>query len=125
MRKDSLMAMEREAGNEPYILCKQARLCGDSRRGGETMMSEKDYAVIEEAVMSTARGRWFLAEYARRIRAAETDRILMALAAVAARMETPSPAKAPALAATPQDPFAIALADIDAMPLTERLKLTA
>ena len=89
------------------------------------MMSEKEYAVIEEAVMSTARGRWFLAEYARRIRAAETDRILMALAAVAARMETPSPAKAPALAATPQDPFAIALADIDAMPLTERLKLTA
>lgn len=89
------------------------------------MMSEKEYAVIEEAVLSTARGRWFLAEYARRIRAAETDRILMALATLAARMDAAGPGQHPALPATPvTDPFAIALADIDALPLTERLKLT-
>lgn len=87
------------------------------------MMSEKDYAAIEEAVLSTARGRWFLAEYARRIRAGETDRILLALAALAARLDAPAQQR---LAGTvqPTDPFAIALADIDALPLTERLKLT-
>ena len=87
------------------------------------MMSEKDYAAIEEAVLSTARGRWFLAEYARRIRAGETDRILLALAALAARLDAPAQQR---LTGTvpPTDPFAIALADIDALPLTERLKLT-
>ncbi|HEY0293198.1 MAG TPA: hypothetical protein VGC51_12860 [Hansschlegelia sp.] len=31
-----------------------------------------DYEAIADAVMETARGRWFLAEYARRNRAAET-----------------------------------------------------
>ena len=86
-------------------------------------MSEKDYAAIEEAVLSTARGRWFLAEYARRIRAGETDRILLALAALAARLDGPASQRLSGIAA-PADPFAIALADIDALPLTERLKLT-
>ena len=38
-----------------------------------------DYHLIEEAVMDTARGRWFLREYARRIRAAETAHVLEAL----------------------------------------------
>ena len=31
--------------------------------------------MIEQAVMETARGRWFLLEYARRQRAAETQRL--------------------------------------------------
>ncbi|MBS7805815.1 hypothetical protein KIH24_14680 [Rhizobiales bacterium TNE-4] len=89
------------------------------------MMSEKDFAAIEEAVLSTARGRWFLAEYARRIRAGETDRILLALAGLAARLEATGPQNAHAtLPAKHADPFAIALADIDALPLTERLRLT-
>lgn len=89
------------------------------------MMSEKEYTVIEEAVMSTARGRWFLAEYARRIRANETDRVLMALASLSARLETPAAAvSAKSALAGPVDPIAIALADIDALSLTERLKLT-
>ena len=89
------------------------------------MMSEKDFAAIEEAVLSTARGRWFLAEYARRIRATETDRILLALAGLAARMEAGPALNAPAaLPAQPADAFAIALADIDALPLAERLRLT-
>jgi hypothetical protein len=89
------------------------------------MMSEKDFAAIEEAVMSTARGRWFLAEYARRIRATETDRILLALAGLAASIEVGSaPNISAARPGQPADAFAIALADIDALPLTERLRLT-
>lgn len=86
------------------------------------MMSEKDFAAIEEAVLSTARGRWFMAEYARRIRATETDRIVLALAGLAARIEAGPTPNAPAN--LPADGFAIALADIDALPLTERLRLT-
>ncbi|MCC2097758.1 MAG: hypothetical protein KDJ29_12750 [Hyphomicrobiales bacterium] len=38
-----------------------------------------DYGLIEDAVMDTARGRWFLREYARRIRSAETAQLLAAL----------------------------------------------
>jgi len=39
----------------------------------------QDYERIEAAVMETARGRWFLLEYARRQRADETGRVLAAL----------------------------------------------
>jgi hypothetical protein len=42
-------------------------------------VSEADYDAIEEAVMETARGRWFLSEYARRNRAADTVSVLEAL----------------------------------------------
>ncbi len=42
-------------------------------------ISEEDYRAIEEAVMETARGRWFLSEYARRNRVADTDRVLNAI----------------------------------------------
>ena len=38
-----------------------------------------DYVAIEEAVMETARGRWFLSEYARRNRATDTASVLEAL----------------------------------------------
>jgi hypothetical protein len=41
---------------------------------------EGDFAAIETAVMETARGRWFLAEYARRNRSADTDMVLEAIA---------------------------------------------
>lgn len=89
------------------------------------MMSEKEFAAIEEAVLSTARGRWFLAEYARRIRAGETDRILLALAGLATRLETGTAPQAHTTRPTrPTDALTLALADIDALPLTERLKLT-
>lgn len=40
---------------------------------------EGDYLAIESAVMETARGRWFLAEYTRRHRAADTDAVLEAI----------------------------------------------
>lgn len=78
------------------------------------MMSEADYRAIEEAVLSTARGRWFLSEYARRIRATETDRILHAIESLASQRETPL------AVSPPTDGFAA----IDALPLAERLKLT-
>jgi chemotaxis regulatin CheY-phosphate phosphatase CheZ len=40
---------------------------------------EADYEAIEGAVMETARGRWFLAEYARRNRSADTEILLTAI----------------------------------------------
>jgi chemotaxis regulatin CheY-phosphate phosphatase CheZ len=43
------------------------------------LLSEADYSAIEAAVMETARGRWFLAEYARRNRHADTTMLLAAL----------------------------------------------
>lgn len=42
-------------------------------------ISESDYETIEDAVMETARGRWFLKEYARRMRASETASLHAAL----------------------------------------------
>ena len=42
--------------------------------------SPGDYAAIESAVMETARGRWFLDEFARRNRQANTDVLIAALA---------------------------------------------
>jgi chemotaxis protein CheZ len=42
-------------------------------------ISDADYEAIEGAVMETARGRWFLAEYARRNRHADTTMLLKAL----------------------------------------------
>lgn len=42
-------------------------------------LSEADYEAIESAVMETMRGRWFLAEYGRRNRTADTKMLLSAL----------------------------------------------
>lgn len=42
-------------------------------------LSESDYEAIESAVMETVRGRWFLAEYARRNRHADTEMLLNAI----------------------------------------------
>ena len=39
-----------------------------------------DYSTIEDALAATPRGRWFLAEYARRNRSAETEMLLEAIA---------------------------------------------
>lgn len=45
----------------------------------EQQLASEDYEAIEEAVMETARGRWFLAEYARRHRQADTLTIVSTL----------------------------------------------
>ena len=60
-----------------------------TRRGRPTMsdskaltpIAEADYEAIEGAVMETHRGRWFLKEYARRNRAADTQMLLQAIGA--------------------------------------------
>jgi hypothetical protein len=49
-------------------------------------LSPHDYAAIEAAVMETARGRWFLSEFARRNRQADTGTLLAALARIEARV---------------------------------------
>jgi hypothetical protein len=43
---------------------------------------DEDFDTIHEAVLETARGRWFLQEYARRNRAADTEMLLGALARI-------------------------------------------
>jgi hypothetical protein len=43
------------------------------------LLREEDYDAIEAAVMETARGRWFLAEFARRNRNADTAAVLGAI----------------------------------------------
>jgi hypothetical protein len=45
----------------------------------KTPITREDYEAIEAAVMETARGRWFMAEFARRNRHADTDRLLASL----------------------------------------------
>src|SRR6266851_2697237 len=47
-----------------------------------TQPSEQDYDAIREAFMETARGRWFLGEYAKRNRNADTRMVLDAVARV-------------------------------------------
>jgi chemotaxis protein CheZ len=44
-----------------------------------SLLSPADYEAIEAAVMETARGRWFLAEYGRRHRNADTQMLLEAM----------------------------------------------
>jgi chemotaxis protein CheZ len=47
------------------------------------------YAAIENALAATARGRWFLAEYTRRNRSAETEMLLEAIAKLEAAVLKP------------------------------------
>ena len=62
-----------------------------------TLPSEADYEAIRDAFMETARGRWFLAEYASRNRNVDTAMVLDAVARIEASVATrerasPSPA---------------------------------
>jgi hypothetical protein len=66
--------------------------------------SEEDYDAISEAFMETSRGRWFLGEYARRNRNADTSMVLDAVARVeqslaAQKQPAPDSGLADALAA--------------------------
>src|SRR5258708_5073208 len=60
-----------------------------------SLPSEEDYEAIREAFMETARGRWFLDEYAKRNRNADTRMVLDAVArieqTVAAQKQPPPP----------------------------------
>ena len=68
--------------------------------------SEEDYAAISEAFMETARGRWFLGEYAKRNRNADTTMVLDAVARIeqslAAQKEESAAAQREAAAAQQQ-----------------------
>lgn len=63
--------------------------------------SDEDYGAIYEAFMETARGRWFLTEYAKRNRNADTKAVLDAVARIEetlARQEPESQAAEPSVA---------------------------
>src|SRR5260370_41006968 len=67
-----------------------------------TQPSEQDYDAIREAFMETARGRWFLGEYGKRNRNADTRMVLDAAAPVEenqAAQRQAAPAHGPAAAA--------------------------
>lgn len=55
-----------------------------------------DYEAIEAAVMDTARGRWFLAEFARRNRTADTQLLLQAIERLENQLGQRDPLDAPA-----------------------------
>ncbi len=56
---------------------------------------EHDFDAIEAAVMETSRGRWFLAEYQRRNRSADTKLVLGALSKIDGKLNvSPTPASA-------------------------------
>src|ERR1700732_2131292 len=66
--------------------------------------SEQDYDAISEAFMETSRGRWFLGEYAKRNRNADTRMVLDAVARIeqtmaAQKQSAPDSGLADALAA--------------------------
>src|ERR1700751_3704870 len=60
---------------------------------------DADYEAIRDAFMETARGRWFLGEYAKRNRNADTRLVLDQVARIERMVETmPQPAADPRLA---------------------------
>jgi len=94
-----------------------------------TQPSEQDYDAIREAFMETARGRWFLGEYAKRNRNADTRMVLDAVARVeenlaAQRQAAPDNGLAEALVAISRavdEARAAAAGAIDSLALEETL----
>lgn len=68
-----------------------------------------DYSTIEAAVMETARGRWFLSEYARRNRHADTQMLLSAITRLETLAVQGQASAAPAVQAPDTSEFAAAL----------------
>src|SRR5262249_33638188 len=64
-------------------------------RAGPSLAGDGEYGGIREAFLETSRGRWFLGEYARRNRNADTTKVLDAVArieeALAAQKAPPAP----------------------------------
>lgn len=63
-------------------------------------LSAADYDAIAAAVMETGRGRWFLAEYARRNRQADTEMVLSAIVRLERLCTVPVAEPGPALSET-------------------------
>jgi len=97
--------------------------------------SEEDYDAISEAFMETSRGRWFLGEYAKRNRNADTRMVLDAVARIEqslAAQKQPEPEPAPvvdsalpeaieAIKAALAEARAFAAASIDGLAIEQRL----
>src|SRR5258708_20150291 len=91
--------------------------------------SEEDFVAIREAFMETSRGRWFLGEYARRNRNADTRMVLDAVARIeeslaARRPPVPESGLAEALAAigpAVEEARAAASASLHGLALEENL----
>jgi hypothetical protein len=94
-----------------------------------TQPREEDYDAIREAFMETSRGRWFLGEYAKRNRNADTHMVLDAVARIeetlaAQKPPPPEPGRAQALAAIRSaldEARATAAAALDSLALEESL----
>src|SRR6188508_3318692 len=92
--------------------------------------SEEDYEAISHAFMETSRGRWFLGEYAKRNRNADTSMVLAAVTRLEenlAAQRQPEPTPAPdnglkeALAAIRGAVDAARVAALDGLALEEKL----
>jgi hypothetical protein len=90
--------------------------------------SEEDYDAISQAFMETSRGRWFLGEYAKRNRNADTSMVLEAVARLEENLATQrQPQPAPdnglkeALAAIRSAVDAARVAALDGLALEEKL----
>lgn len=81
-------------------------------------LGEADFDAIREAFMETSRGRWFLAEYARRNRSADTAMVLDAVARIEQTIESQQQA-------TPADALPKALAAIRKSLIEARTSATA
>jgi hypothetical protein len=88
-----------------------------------TIPGEADYDAIREAFMETARGRWFLAEYAKRNRTADTSLVLEAVtrleANLAAQKQAPALSLVAALGAIRSAVRQAKATAIEAMPRVE------
>lgn len=77
-----------------------------SSRHAAAGLEPEDFEAIEQAVLETARGRWFLDQYASRLRARETAELLSGIerleAAMAANQDALMDRLAQALAAEPE-----------------------
>lgn len=112
-------------------------------------LQQADYEAIESTLMATARGRSFLAEYARRARGSDNARLLQAIERLEARLDAQAgaiaglvgeaadgasgdarEAETAAIAAHRQEPMSpaddkrlAALSRLDGLPLVDRLAL--
>jgi len=123
-----IVIVTRDDLRDEFIMADEAfALSPISARG--TLPSEQDYDAISEAFMETSRGRWFLGEYAKRNRNADTRMVLDAVARIeenlaAQRQPAPENGLAEALAAIRQaldEARTAASAALDSLALEEHL----
>jgi chemotaxis protein CheZ len=82
-----------------------------------------EFDMIHEAVQETFRGRWFLAEYARRMRSADTLAVLSALERMEARLSAGKP-QAQAAVAAPAPATGYDRLKLDIMDMAEAIART-